>query len=1140
MGVSVAALSPARAKKTGAASQRDEASNRVSPKPEPARNLLSALPANPASIPVDPSPRSHPNVRPLGRTISPLRGELATLSENDPFESEAFVEERPTRRLSTPADPPPPLSKHLNSDWISRNELRPALDSPPLRGFLQAKLEIGAVDDPLEREADAVADAVMRMPDPTLSLSASQPQIRRKCAECEEEDKKKLQMKPAADAVMRMPDPTLSLSAGQPQVRRKCAECEEEDKKKLQMKPAAAPPGSAVAAAPQIVHEVLREPARSLDVTPRLSMERSFGVDLRSVRVHSGAKASESAASVNALAYTVGSDIVFGSGQYAPERDRGRRLLAHELTHVVQQTGRRSRDLLARQPTQPQSACQTGHPPGTLVKQSSEADPNEIVYLIWGTWRNGDTVDGWVRRTTSDWIRWRFGGITAEQFHDVFNYMMSIREPVSDVPPVVAGCQYTSSINRVGMANIRRLSGEATREHQAKKKSEESTDTNAPQGAESGTLSEHKGEGGEGAVETSEQNKGQGAGGTGAETKSEPSDKDKQPSDQPGIGVDLGGEKSEAKQRATPVQADLTVLKDTDAANLLLKFLEHFTGRPITDEDRSAAAKGFDQAQLDKIIDGKPMRRALAAFFTQGDVEFHAAGGADLHQFTLLEQTICEQLTWGNPTATGNQLKIGKGHPENDVLGIIDRGTGMLLYDATGIALPGISGIGFRDKGYVATKPKWGMFNLANVKDEGLRSFLNSLRQTFREPAAMAVAGAEVYFNNIKLVNSRVVDGLAEAIKEKFIDMLPVFIGFIAGRAVLAFLSKFPEPPVAAVATALEALLTAAEYVMDIEFGAGALERLVLAAGHLSHFEKNDKDEMTALSEEHLNAAAKIIQDMVAEIAVLFATMALGKLIQSVHKGGAKLNIECTHCDLKGPGAEEAKGVEAGRKVDEGVKTAGDASGDEQTKDEAQRRTRPRQSAARARAKSELQELQVRKTKTAAKIDELEGRLSEATNKVNGLKAEVQSLPRGSAERAAALSKFKEAQQALSDLEAEDELGGYREERRRQDEAEQRILESLELKRPAIRQTTKDAIKAAAKKNAAGQYLDANTGEVIEGEPVYGHKYGREHRRLVLEATEKGMDQETFNDWVNDHPDWFQLETEANNASHRFEKPGVD
>jgi HNH/ENDO VII superfamily nuclease len=83
-------------------------------------------------------------------------------------------------------------------------------------------------------------------------------------------------------------------------------------------------------------------------------------------------------------------------------------------------------------------------------------------------------------------------------------------------------------------------------------------------------------------------------------------------------------------------------------------------------------------------------------------------------------------------------------------------------------------------------------------------------------------------------------------------------------------------------------------------------------------------------------------------------------------------------------------------------------------------------------------------------------------------------------------------------------------------------------------------VKSAGKKNAKGQYLDANTGEAIEGEPVSGHVYGREHRRLVLEASEKGMTQEQFNNWVNDHPEWFQLETKASNESHRFDKPGVD
>jgi hypothetical protein len=96
---------------------------------------------------------------------------------------------------------------------------------------------------------------------------------------------------------------------------------------------------------------------------------------------------------------------------------------------------------------------------------------------------------------------------------------------------------------------------------------------------------------------------------------------------------------------------------------------------------------------------------------------------------------------------------------------------------------------------------------------------------------------------------------------------------------------------------------------------------------------------------------------------------------------------------------------------------------------------------------------------------------------------------------AMALEEFKEAKEALEGL--RDEQRGYFEERSRQNTAEDIILQSLKLERPVLRQSTKDAVKAAAKKDPAGNCLDANTGEVIQGEPVYGHKYGREHRRLV-------------------------------------------
>jgi hypothetical protein len=87
-----------------------------------------------------------------------------------------------------------------------------------------------------------------------------------------------------------------------------------------------------------IVHDVLRSPGQPLDAETRAFMEPRFGHDFSRVRVHTDAKAAQSAKAVNALAYTVGRDVVFGAGQYAPQSQAGRRLMAHELTHAVQQS----------------------------------------------------------------------------------------------------------------------------------------------------------------------------------------------------------------------------------------------------------------------------------------------------------------------------------------------------------------------------------------------------------------------------------------------------------------------------------------------------------------------------------------------------------------------------------------------------------------------------------------------------------------------------------------------------------------------------------------------------------------------------------------------------------------------------------
>lgn len=93
---------------------------------------------------------------------------------------------------------------------------------------------------------------------------------------------------------------------------------------------------------PPLVQEVLRSPGRPLDKTTREYMEPRFGHDFTNVRIHTDARASESAQAVNARAYTVGNKVVLGSGQYAPTTTSGRELLGHELAHTIQQESSRS------------------------------------------------------------------------------------------------------------------------------------------------------------------------------------------------------------------------------------------------------------------------------------------------------------------------------------------------------------------------------------------------------------------------------------------------------------------------------------------------------------------------------------------------------------------------------------------------------------------------------------------------------------------------------------------------------------------------------------------------------------------------------------------------------------------------------
>jgi LysM repeat protein len=165
---------------------------------------------------------------------------------------------------------------------------------------LQAKLPVGRTGDPLEGEADRIADQVMRVPDPQRSLIDSPPQVSRKFGTCEEQEAEALRIKQAGM------------------------------------------PGTVAGNAPGIVHEVLRSPGQLLDEPTRAFFEPRFGRDFSQVRVHADEQAARSARAIGARAYTAGQAIVFGQGAFTPGNEAGRRLLAHELTHLVQQSTSRA------------------------------------------------------------------------------------------------------------------------------------------------------------------------------------------------------------------------------------------------------------------------------------------------------------------------------------------------------------------------------------------------------------------------------------------------------------------------------------------------------------------------------------------------------------------------------------------------------------------------------------------------------------------------------------------------------------------------------------------------------------------------------------------------------------------------------
>jgi hypothetical protein len=184
--------------------------------------------------------------------------------------------------------------------------------------LIQPKLTIGAPGDKYEQEADRVAAQVVQQLHAPAKQSASPQALQRESLPEDEE----LQMKPVVSPVQRQ-------------------ESAEEEDEELQMKPTVQRSSGEEAATPDLESAIAqsRSGGNPLADSIRQPMERSFGADFRGVRVHTDAQSDQMNRSIQARAFTTKQDIFFRQGAYQPENQTGQELLAHELTHVVQQNG---------------------------------------------------------------------------------------------------------------------------------------------------------------------------------------------------------------------------------------------------------------------------------------------------------------------------------------------------------------------------------------------------------------------------------------------------------------------------------------------------------------------------------------------------------------------------------------------------------------------------------------------------------------------------------------------------------------------------------------------------------------------------------------------------------------------------------
>ncbi len=292
----------------------------------------------------------------------------------------SLLQRQPTPARRSPSSSPLPLGEGpgVRAALPTASFVPTSLLSAPIS--LQPKLTVNTPGDKYEQEADRVADMVMRMPDSMVSRAAlgavpvstsdgKKKRVQRQCATCGAK----------------------SPSSGE------CPECKKKKQGLGGTLQRLSPQGDSAAGmpAPPIVSQVLSSPGSPLADSTRSFFEPRLGTDLSQIRVHTDSLASESARQVQARAYTVGNHIAFAAGEAHFGTTAGQTLLAHELTHTLQQRGENLSRLEEQGPTRSQSCGETGRwssPEHMIIEQDylMNIDHNgRMEYGIPGSSRTG-------------------------------------------------------------------------------------------------------------------------------------------------------------------------------------------------------------------------------------------------------------------------------------------------------------------------------------------------------------------------------------------------------------------------------------------------------------------------------------------------------------------------------------------------------------------------------------------------------------------------------------------------------------------------------------------------------------------------------------------------------------------------------